>query len=47
MFNQGSVSKVEFLEAKILWQEKMIKDLEEERDFLRTQIQGGKKKTSE
>ncbi|XP_034544250.1 coiled-coil domain-containing protein 106-like [Notolabrus celidotus] len=43
----GSVSKVEFLEEKILWQERMIKDLEEERDFLRAQIQGGEKKTTQ
>lgn len=36
---------VEFLEAKIQWQDKLIKDLEEERNFLRAQVQGERKKT--
>ncbi|CAL8253854.1 unnamed protein product [Gadus morhua 'NCC'] len=39
----GSISKVEFLEARIQWQEKIIKDLEQERNFLREQIMGKKK----
>ncbi|XP_028303961.1 coiled-coil domain-containing protein 106-like [Gouania willdenowi] len=39
----GSISKVEFLEAKIQWQEKVITDLEQERNFLREQILGKKK----
>ena len=30
---------MEFLEEKIIWQERMIKDLEEEQDVLRVQIQ--------
>ncbi|CAL8334125.1 unnamed protein product [Arctogadus glacialis] len=34
----GSVSVVDFLEAKIQWQEKTIKELEKERNFLRSQI---------
>ncbi|TKS75679.1 Coiled-coil domain-containing protein 106 [Collichthys lucidus] len=41
----GSVSMVEFSEAKIQWQDKLIKDLEEERNFLRAQVQGERKKT--
>lgn len=32
--------KIEFLEEKIKWQEKMIGELENERDFLREQILG-------
>ncbi|XP_052429055.1 coiled-coil domain-containing protein 106-like [Carassius gibelio] len=43
----GSISKVEFLEAKIEWQEKMIKDLEQERNFLREQILMGKKTSTQ
>ncbi|XP_042349758.1 uncharacterized protein si:ch211-127n13.2 [Plectropomus leopardus] len=39
----GSISKVEFLEARIQWQEKIIKDLEQERNFLREQIMGKKR----
>ncbi|XP_049437689.1 uncharacterized protein LOC125892015 isoform X2 [Epinephelus fuscoguttatus] len=39
----GSVSKVKFLEARIQWQEKIIKDLEQERNFLCEQIMGKKK----
>ncbi|XP_065809393.1 uncharacterized protein si:ch211-76m11.7 [Labrus bergylta] len=39
----GSSSKVEFLEARIQWQEKIIKDLEEECKFLREQIMGKEK----
>ncbi|XP_038137140.1 coiled-coil domain-containing protein 106-like [Cyprinodon tularosa] len=39
----GSISKVEFLGAKIQWQEKIIKDLEQERNFLREQITGKKR----
>ncbi|XP_067105948.1 coiled-coil domain-containing protein 106-like [Osmerus mordax] len=42
-----SISKVEFLEAKIQLQDKIIKDLEEERAFLREQIMGGKKKSTQ
>ncbi|RXN27902.1 Coiled-coil domain-containing protein 106 [Labeo rohita] len=43
----GSVSKVEFLEAKIEWQEKMMKDLEQELNFLLEQILLGKKKINQ
>ncbi|XP_062333982.1 coiled-coil domain-containing protein 106-like [Osmerus eperlanus] len=43
----GSISKVAFLEAKIQWQDKIIKDLEEERAFLREQIMGGKEEINE
>ncbi|KAF4110747.1 hypothetical protein G5714_007778 [Onychostoma macrolepis] len=32
--------KIEFLEEKIKWQEKMIGELENERDFLREQVLG-------
>ena len=47
LFYQGSsVPMVEFLEAKIQWQAKMINDLEKERDFLTFEVQGGIKKTS-
>ncbi|KAI9519853.1 hypothetical protein NQZ68_024714 [Dissostichus eleginoides] len=41
----GSFSRLEFLEAKIEWQDKMIKDLEGERNFLREQVLGLKKKS--
>ncbi|KAK1877124.1 Inositol 145-trisphosphate receptor type 1 [Dissostichus eleginoides] len=42
----GSFSRLEFLEAKIEWQDKMIKDLEGERNFLREQDLGLKKKST-
>ncbi len=32
--------KIEFLEEKIKWQEKIIGELENERDFLREQVLG-------
>ena len=47
MFYQGSISKVEFLVEKFLWQERMIKNLEEEQDFLLSQIQGGGRRKQE
>ncbi|KAL7883292.1 hypothetical protein SRHO_G00009580 [Serrasalmus rhombeus] len=34
----SSMSKCEFLEEKLRWQEQKIKDLEDERDFLRDQL---------
>ncbi|XP_034075665.1 coiled-coil domain-containing protein 106-like [Gymnodraco acuticeps] len=43
----GSISRLEFLEAKIEWQDKMIKDLEGERNFLREQVLGLKKKSTQ
>ncbi|KAK1904244.1 Coiled-coil domain containing protein 106 [Dissostichus eleginoides] len=39
--------RLEFLEAKIEWQDKMIKDLEGERNFLREQVLGLKKKSNQ
>ncbi|KAI4825561.1 hypothetical protein KUCAC02_021241 [Chaenocephalus aceratus] len=44
---EGSISRLEFLETKIEWQDKMIKDLEGERNFLREQVLGLKKKSTQ
>ncbi|KAK5916345.1 hypothetical protein CgunFtcFv8_011338 [Champsocephalus gunnari] len=45
--DNGSISRLEFLEAKIEWQDKMIKDLEGEHNFLCTQVLGLKKKSKD